>query len=92
MTQEAIRIRLIEIAAEQATKGGRELPAEINDDILKSFGFTSIDALEFLLEIEEAFSISFDDEDLNEDMLSSAEKLAAYVRSRQAEASKGASA
>lgn len=86
MTPEAVRERLMEIAKEQAAKSGGDPATEVGDDLLASFGFSSIDALEFLLEIEDAFSISFEDEDLNEGMLSSAEQLVAYVLSRRATA------
>ena len=61
---------------------GREVsgePRSPDDNLLRKYGFTSLDALEYLLVLEEKFGITFEDEDLNEEVLSSALNLADYV-------------
>jgi acyl carrier protein len=54
-----------------------------DDNLLLRYGFTSLDALEYLLALEEEFGITFEDEDLNEEVLSSADRLADYIMSRR---------
>lgn len=84
------RARLIhdlhEIAAELTVSGGREFnrstggATETGDDsLLDCYHFSSLDALEYLLILEERFGVTFEDEDLNEEILLSVEGLAAYI-------------
>jgi acyl carrier protein len=49
------------------------------DDLMHRYGFTSIDALEYLLILEEKFDVTMEDEDLNEEVLSSASGLAHHI-------------
>jgi acyl carrier protein len=53
------------------------------DNLLLRYGFNSLDALEYLLVLEEKFGITFEDEDLTEDVLSSADALVSYIMVRQ---------
>jgi acyl carrier protein len=67
-------------AAEFAASNGREVvPDTSSDNLLTGYGFSSLDALEYLLVLEEKFGITLEDEDLTEEVLSSASKLADYI-------------
>lgn len=67
-------------AAEFAASNGREVAPDVaNDNLLTAYGFSSLDALEYLLVLEEKFGITLEDEDLTEDVLSSATKLSEYI-------------
>jgi acyl carrier protein len=63
-------------AATQATTAAE-------DDLLASYGFDSLEALEYLLMLEEKFGITFEDEDLNEEVLGSAQALATYIGTKR---------
>ena len=67
-----------------AKNGGTAAPsaalsAEDEDSLIVRYGFSSIDALEFLLVLEKKFEITLADEDLNEEVLSSATALAKHI-------------
>lgn len=82
MDRDTVLATIHETAAEFAASNGREVssdPRNPGDNLLEKYGFTSLDALEYLLVLEEKFGITFEDEDLNEEVLSSALKLADYV-------------
>ena len=82
MDRDAILTTIHETAAEFAASNGREVSNEApipDDNLLQKYGFTSLDALEYLLVLEEKFGITFEDGDLNEEVLSSALNLADYV-------------
>jgi acyl carrier protein len=49
------------------------------DNLIDRYGFSSIDALKFLLILEEKFGITLEDEDLKEEVLSSATALAKRI-------------
>jgi acyl carrier protein len=49
------------------------------ENLLHRFGFSSIEALEYLLAVEEEFGITLEDEELSEETLASAGKLADRV-------------
>jgi acyl carrier protein len=49
------------------------------DSLVDRYGFSSIDALECLLILEGKFGITLADEDLNEEVLSSASALAKHI-------------
>jgi acyl carrier protein len=49
------------------------------DSLVDRYGFSSLDALECLLILEGTFGITFADEDLNEEVLSSAAALAKHI-------------
>jgi acyl carrier protein len=49
------------------------------DSLTDRYGFSSIDALEFLLILEGKFGITLADEDLNEEVLFSATALARHI-------------
>ena len=67
---------------------GRAVSTEGPDSLIDRYGFSSIDALECLLVLEEKFGITLADEDLNEEVLSSATALAKHIASlRQTQAS-----
>lgn len=53
--------------------------SEGGDSLVDRYGFSSIDALKFLLVLEEKFGITLADEDLNEEVLSSATALARHI-------------
>jgi acyl carrier protein len=82
MERDTILTTIHETAAEFAASNGREVSSERRSpdvNLLETYGFTSLDALEYLLILEEKFGITFEDEDLNEEVLSSALSLADYV-------------
>jgi acyl carrier protein len=68
-----------------AAKGGGAAPhgsaesADWADSLVDRYGFSSIDALECLLILEGKFGITLADEDLNEEVLSSATALAKHI-------------
>lgn len=49
------------------------------DSLVDQYGFSSIDALKFLLILEEKFEITLADENLNDEVLSSATALAKHI-------------
>lgn len=49
------------------------------DNLIEGYGFSSIDALKFLLVLEEKFGVTFADQDLNDEVLSSATALAKRI-------------
>ena len=53
------------------------------DSLIDRYGFSSIDALECLLILERKFGITLGDEDLNEEVLSSASALAKHIAALQ---------
>jgi acyl carrier protein len=66
------------IAEEFAKSSGRTKNSN-SSSFLETYGFSSLDALEFLLLLEEELGVTFEDEDLNEDILTSDSKLADYI-------------
>ena len=63
----------------EAAGHGPAASAEGADSLVERYGFSSIDALECLLILEEKFGITLADEDLNEEVLSSATALAKHI-------------
>jgi acyl carrier protein len=53
------------------------------DSLVDRYGFSSIDALECLLILEGKFGITLADDDLNEEVLSSATALAKHIAALQ---------
>lgn len=58
---------------------GSAVSTEGADSLTDRYGFSSIDALEFLLALEKEFGITLADENLNEEVLSSATALAKHI-------------
>lgn len=77
---------LHEVAEEMVVEsdGTLRLPPEESrgDNLLEMYGFRSIDALEYLLAIEERLGVTFEDEDLSEEIVTSATRLAQYILER----------
>jgi acyl carrier protein len=72
----------------EVAEHGTAAPPGDADSLSDRYGFSSIDALKFLLVLEEKFGITIADEDLNEEVLSSATALARRIAAlRQAYAS-----
>jgi acyl carrier protein len=73
------------MAAKNGEAVGHGLAAsdEGADSLVDRYGFSSIDALECLLILEGKFGITLADEDLNEEVLSSATALAKYIAALQ---------
>ena len=72
----------------EVVKHGSATSTEGPDSLIDRYGFSSIEALECLLILEGKFGITLADEDLNEEVLSSAAALAKHIaRLRQAQAS-----
>ena len=67
----------------EAVGSGPAASAEDADSLVDRYGFSSIDALECLLILEGKFGITLADEDLNEEVLSSATALAKYIAALQ---------
>lgn len=78
MNRENVIENIHVVAQELAASSGREV-AGSGTNLLERYGFTSLDALEFLLQLEERFGVTFEDEDLSEGTLTSDEKLASYI-------------
>ena len=62
---------------------GSAVSTEGADSLIDRYGFSSIDALECLLILERKFGITLGDEDLNEEVLSSASALAKHIAALQ---------
>jgi acyl carrier protein len=62
---------------------GSAVSTEGADSLIDRYGFSSIDALECLLILEKKFGITLADEDLDEDVLSSATALAKHIATLQ---------
>jgi acyl carrier protein len=72
----------------EAVEHGSAVSIEGPDSLIDRYGFSSIDALECLLILEEKFGITLADDDLNEEVLSSATALAKHIAAlRQTRAS-----
>ncbi len=67
----------------EAVGHGPAASTEGADSLVDRYGFSSIDALECLLILEGKFGITLADEDLNEEVLSSATALAKYIAALQ---------
>jgi len=75
----------------EVVEHGSAVSTEGADSLIDRYGFSSIDALECLVILEGKFGITLADEDLNEEVLSSATALAkriAVLRQTQASASR----
>ncbi|MDX3387380.1 acyl carrier protein [Streptomyces sp. V2] len=70
---------LHEIAAGMTKGEHRPAPQEGDASLVDQYGFSSLDALEYLLILEEKFDVVFEDEDLTEETLFSIEGLATYI-------------
>lgn len=56
---------------------------EINGaDLINELGISSIDAISIFIEIEDAFNIIIDDENLNASLISNLDKATEYVMAR----------
>ena len=64
-------------------EGGSAVSSEGGDSLIDRYGFSSIDALECLLLLEGKFGITLADEDLNDEVLSSATALAKHIAALQ---------
>lgn len=53
------------------------------ENLIGKLGINSVDALEILVWVENEFDISFPDEDLSADLLSSLDYLAEYIHNRK---------
>jgi acyl carrier protein len=71
-----------DIAKRMAESNGRTVGTD-GASILNRYGFTSLDALEYLLVLEETYGVTFEDEDLSEDILLSDDRLADYILERK---------
>ena len=86
MDRDEVLLTVHKTAAEFAAANGREVAdaTDLDDDnLLVRYGFTSLDALEYLLVLEEKFGITLEDEDLTEEVLTSARGLADYIMTRE---------
>jgi acyl carrier protein len=85
--RETVLATIYQTAAEFAASNGRAVSADsvdADDNLLELYGFTSLDALEYLLVLEEKFGITFEDDELNDAVLRSASALADYVMAQDA--------
>ena len=73
------------MAAKDGEAVGHRLAASAEgaDSLVDRYGFSSIDALECLLILEGKFGITLADEDLNDEVLSSATALAKHIAALQ---------
>jgi acyl carrier protein len=72
----------------EVVEHGSPVSTDGADSLIDRYGFSSIDALKCLLILEEKFGITLADEDLNEEVLSSATALAKHIAAlRQTQAS-----
>jgi acyl carrier protein len=67
----------------EVVERGSAVSTEGADSLIDRYGFSSIDALECLLILERKFGITLGDEDLNEEVLSSASALAKHIAALQ---------
>lgn len=63
----------------EAAEHGSGVLTEDSDNLVDRYGFSSIDTLEYLLILERKFGITLADEDLSEELLSSATRLAKRI-------------
>jgi acyl carrier protein len=63
----------------EAVEHGFAVSTGAADSLVDRYGFSSIDALECLLILEGKFGITLADEELNDDVLSSASALAKHI-------------
>lgn len=67
----------------ETVNSGSMVSTEGGDNLIDHYGFSSIDALEFLLTLEKRFEITFEDEDLTKEVLSSATTLTRHIAALQ---------
>lgn len=70
----------------EVAEHGSAVITEGADRFIDRYGFSSIDTLEYLLILEEKFGITLADEDLSEEVLSSATTLAKRIGEMRATA------
>lgn len=58
---------------------GSAVSTEDGDSLIDRYGFSSIDTLKYLLNLEERFGVTLADEDFNEELLASASALARRI-------------
>jgi acyl carrier protein len=63
----------------EAAGHGSAVSTEGTDSLIDGYGFSSIDALKYLLILEEKFGITLADQDLNDEVLYSATALAKRI-------------
>jgi acyl carrier protein len=63
----------------EVVEHGSAISTEGADSLIDRYGFSSLDALEFLLILEREFGITLADENLNGEVLSSATALAKHI-------------
>lgn len=58
-----------------------EIPVSelFEDSLIEAYGVNSVDALEILIHVENAFDIEIDEDDLNAELINSISNLEAYV-------------
>ncbi|MEU9608345.1 phosphopantetheine-binding protein [Streptomyces sp. NPDC048057] len=87
MDRDGLIRELHELAA-QMTKAERlhAAPVDASGDasLVDQYGFSSLDALEYLLILEEKFDVVFEDEELTEETLFSIQGLATYILDQKA--------
>ena len=88
--ENAIKARIDAVAVKQVRRtadagSGPEAALETTvelaeeDNLLTKYGFSSIEALEFLLSLEDEFNVVFEYEDLSEELVSSMSRLSSYI-------------
>jgi acyl carrier protein len=60
----------------------------LEEDIIDTYGFNSVDALEVLMHIENEFEIEIDEDDLDSELVGSINKLTMYVENAKANLAK----
>ena len=70
----------------EVVEHGSAVITEGADSLIDRYGFSSIDTLEYLLILEEKFGITLADEDLSEEVLSSASALTQRIGEMRATA------
>ncbi len=84
--RDAVVEGLHQVATEMVVAVGRTVEGEPGDDLLASYGLSSVDVLEFLLLVEERYDVTFEDDELTEQTVSSAEALATQILSQRSKA------
>ena len=74
----------------EVVEHGSAVSAGGPDSLIDRYGFSSIDALECLVLLERKFGITLADEDLNEEVLSSATALAKHIAALREPGKRGA--
>ena len=78
-TYEQVELQIKKIFIEHLQEEISTDSLSVDENFLDKYGFNSIDALELLLKVEQAFDVQIPDDDLSADLIQTVESLSHYI-------------